>query len=124
MEIRLKIWKLALPRPRVVELRFSRSEGSDEHDYVYGGGSPMMLQVCMKSRLVALKTYHLAFGNEKWHTLFISTSRSVHFTSGHTVLKRGGSGGNGIKSKGLLGYFPLQILTGFNSYLMLNSGCS
>lgn len=67
-EIRLMIWNLALPGPRVVDIRLRRrheatSTGKipDVSRYVSSLDHPAMLHACSESRFVALRHYELSF---------------------------------------------------------------
>jgi hypothetical protein len=70
-EIRLKIWKDALPEPRVIriqlkfETRQPRNEGQKKKPqvsrFVASRPSPVGLRVCRESRIEALKEYQIGF---------------------------------------------------------------
>lgn len=71
-EIRLKIWKLALPGPRIVKVRPCSVKFMEElaagdmtkHTFVSPTKAPSILFVCGESRKEAMKTYQLSFGSE------------------------------------------------------------
>jgi hypothetical protein len=60
-ELRLKIWDMGLPGPRVITIL--PAGGWSGPDYRFGkcDQSPVHLQVNVEARLSALKKYHLAF---------------------------------------------------------------
>ena len=73
VELRLKIWDLALPEPRVITIEIQHNNSVDEDPYRLGGLAnnkyvlvnspkpPVHIQVNCEARFQALKTYHLAF---------------------------------------------------------------
>lgn len=65
-ELRLVIWKKALPGPRIVELIYHRRKKDSEGDVIPGHFTsrchlPINLSVCQESRREALKQYKLSF---------------------------------------------------------------
>ena len=66
IELRLKIIRYSLPRPRLVHLRFKKGDVSYENGAISPMISeaefPVMLHVCRESRQEALKSYQLQFG--------------------------------------------------------------
>ncbi|KFY17315.1 hypothetical protein V491_05032 [Pseudogymnoascus sp. VKM F-3775] len=70
-EIRLMIWTLCLPRPRVVDVRMRRKSIPTSTGELLGYGRfvssvdhPVLLHVCSESRKLARKHYKLAFPKE------------------------------------------------------------
>jgi hypothetical protein len=58
-EIRLKIWKLAQPGPRRVDVIFSMNYFNYQHRFRVD--IPILLHVCQESRFESLKKYKLSF---------------------------------------------------------------
>lgn len=71
IEMRLKIWKLSIPGPRILKIENSGFWNPKVHGVPFpsylavqieGYSAPGMLSACYESRQVALKVYELAFG--------------------------------------------------------------
>jgi hypothetical protein len=65
LEIRERVWELALPGPRVLTLDTSRNPGVPERLFfsrVFKAKNPAALSTCKEARAVALRRYRLAFG--------------------------------------------------------------
>jgi 2EXR family len=65
-ELRLKIWKLALPGPRIVEVCYDGSRDSRHEGFIrINTPPPAILHASWESRKVALEKYWLRLGNEE-----------------------------------------------------------
>jgi hypothetical protein len=91
LELRFKIWKLAMPGPRTVEMRLARAYTSYQYDFVTSE-FPTVLHVCRESRLEDLKSFTLAFHSPRY-------SFPVYFNfQQDTLFIRIGNGHNNLES--------------------------
>jgi hypothetical protein len=63
-ELRINIWKQALPAPRIVPVRYSRAF----RQYTSGSAPPSLLHVCQESREVFLKSYEKLLLSKKYES--------------------------------------------------------
>jgi hypothetical protein len=65
-ELRLKIWKLALPGPRIVEVYYDRAKHPWDENFIrFNTPPPAALHANWESRRVALEKYWLRLGTEE-----------------------------------------------------------
>ncbi|KAH8770675.1 hypothetical protein F5882DRAFT_441943 [Hyaloscypha sp. PMI_1271] len=70
-ELRLKIWKLALPGPRIVEVYYDRAKHPWDESFIrFNTPPPSVLHANWESRRVALEKYWLRIGSEGFKGCF------------------------------------------------------
>ncbi|KAF6835730.1 hypothetical protein CPLU01_04200 [Colletotrichum plurivorum] len=65
LELRIVIWRLSLPKPRTVSIRYGATTLSWNSDFINGTSKaeiPTILHVCHESRKEGLRHYKLRFG--------------------------------------------------------------
>lgn len=92
LELRLQIWNLALPGPRVVQVieakkRHMLTRQASYH-WTSNSPSPILLRVCKESREEALRTYTAAFGrNENDGRVYVDFDKDTVFFGRRDKLK-------------------------------------
>jgi len=92
IELRLKVWKLSMPGPRRVDVRFLSDGRRGDHEFT--AEMPVLLHVCQESRNEVLKKYEVIFKHPKalnqcyfnfeldtLHMLYSSCSQKYQFVA-------------------------------------------
>jgi len=75
-ELRIKIWQLAFPEPRIVPIRYSRIL----NQYTTNSVPPSLLHICSESRVLFLQTYTKLILSPKYDScVFIDFARDTIF---------------------------------------------